>query len=159
MDKILKEEEASLKGEEILKEIVDRDRFRDIVRSYIRIFSVANYAGLNDSYRTDLIWTTVSIPSGLWDQQLQGMLSNTLNVYSSVEASKSISIRQINQIDPWTITFVIILAKARIEDIENFVSMKNDADTIKKSEKVLFRSLLIEQGIHDINELSWKIQK
>ena len=159
MDKILKEEEASLKGEEILKEIVDRDRFRDIVRSYIRIFSIANYAGLNDSYRTDLIWTTVSIPSGLWDQQLQGMLSNTLNVYSSVEASKSISIRQINQIDPWTITFVIILAKARIEDIEKFVSMKNDADTIKKSEKVLFRSLLIEQGIHDINELSWKIQK
>ncbi len=154
MDRILKEEEANLKGEGILKEIVDKDRFRDIVRSYVRIFSVANYAGLSDKYRTDLIWTTVSIPSGLWDQQLQGMLSNTLNVYSSVEASKSISIRQINQIDPWTITFLVILAKAKMDDVEKFSSMKSDAGSIKKSERVLFRSLLLEQGLHDISTLS-----
>ena len=154
MDRILKEEESNLMGEGILNEIVDRDRFRDIVRSYVRIFSVANYAGLSDKYRTDLIWTTVSIPSGLWDQQLQGMLSNTLNVYSSVEASKSISIRQINQVDPWTITFLVILAKAKMDDIEKFASMKSDADSIKKSDRVLFRSLLVEHGIHDINELS-----
>jgi len=153
MDKILKEEESNLKGEGILKDIVDRDRFRDIVRSYVRIFSVANYAGLSDQYRTDLIWTTVSIPGGLWDQQLQGMLSNTLNVFSSVEASKSISIRQINQIDPWTITFLVIFAKAKMEDIEKFSSMKSDAGSIRKSERVLFRSLLVEHGIHDVSEI------
>ncbi len=153
MDKILKEEESNLKGEGILKDIVDRDRFRDIVKSYVRIFSVANYAGLSDQYRTDLIWTTVSIPGGLWDQQLQGMLSNTLNVFSSVEASKSISIRQIDQIDPWTITFLVIFAKAKMEDIEKFASMKSDADSVKKSDRVLFRSLLLEQGIHDVSEL------
>jgi hypothetical protein len=153
MDKILKEEESNLKGEGILKDIVDRDRFRDIVRSYVRIFSVANYAGLSDQYRTDLIWTTVSIPGGLWDQQLQGMLSNTLNVFSSVEASKSISIRQINQIDPWTITFLVIFAKAKMEDIEKFSSMKSDAASIRKSERVLFRSLLVEHGIHDVSEI------
>jgi len=154
MDKILKEEESNLMGDGILKDIVDRDRFRDIVKSYVRVFSVANYAGLSDQYRTDLIWTTVSIPGGLWDQQLQGMLSNTLNVFSSVEASKSISIRQIDQIDPWTITFLVIFAKARMEDIEKFSSMKSDADSVKKSERVLFRSLLLEQGIHDVSELA-----
>ena len=154
MDKILKEEESNLKGDGILKDIVDRDRFRDIVKSYVRIFSVANYVGLSDHYRTDLIWTTVSIPGGLWDQQLQGMLSNTLNVFSSVEASKSISIRQIDQIDPWTITFLVIFAKARMEDLEKFSSMKSDADSVKKSERVLFRSLLLEQGIHDVSELA-----
>jgi hypothetical protein len=154
MDKILKEEESNLKGDGILKDIVDRDRFRDIVKSYVRIFSVANYVGLSDHYRTDLIWTTVSIPGGLWDQQLQGMLSNTLNVFSSVEASKSISIRQIDQIDPWTITFLVIFAKARMEDLEKFASMKSDADSVKKSERVLFRSLLLEQGIHDVSELA-----
>ncbi len=154
MDKILKEEESNIKGDGILKDIVDRDRFRDIVKSYVRIFSVANYAGLSDQYRTDLIWATVSIPGSLWDGQLQGMLSNTLNVFSSVEASKSISIRQIDQIDPWTITFLVIFAKARMEDIEKFSSMRSDADSVKKSERVLFRSLLLEQGIHDVTELA-----
>jgi hypothetical protein len=153
MDRILKEEESNIKGDGILKDIVDRDRFRDIVKSYVRIFSVANYAGLSDQYRTDLIWTTVSIPGSLWDGQLQGMLSNTLNVFSSVEASKSISIRQIDQIDPWTITFLVIFAKAKMEDIEKFSSMRSDADSVKKSERVLFRSLLLEQGIHDVSEL------
>ena len=154
MEKILREEESSLKGEGILKEIVDRDRFRDIVKSYVRIFSVPNYAGLSDSYRTDLIWTTISMPPGLWDQELQGMLSSTLNVFSSVEATKSISIRQIPQVDPWTITFLIILAKAKVENIEKFTSMKNDAQSIKKSERVLFRSFLLEHGFQEISELT-----
>ena len=153
MDRILKEEESNIKGDGILKDIVDRDRFRDIVKSYVRIFSVANYAGLSDQYRTDLIWTTVSIPGSLWDGQLQGMLTNTLNVFSSVEASKSISIRQIDQIDPWTITFLVIFAKAKMEDLEKFSSMRSDADSVKKSERVLFRSLLLEQGILDVTDL------
>ncbi len=60
----------------------------------MRIFSIANYAGLSDNFRTDLIWATVGIPSGLWDQELQGSLANSLNVFSSIESSKSISIRQ-----------------------------------------------------------------
>jgi len=158
MAKILSEEESSLKGEGILKEIVDIDRFRDIVRSYIRIFGLPNYVGLNDSYRSDLIWATVSIPQGLWDHELQGMLSNTLNVFSSVEASKSISIRQIPQVDPWTITFLIILAKARITQIEKFTAMKSDADGIRKSEKVMFRSFMLEHGFIDVNELLAKLE-
>ena len=157
MSKILNEEELSLKGEGILKEIVDKDRFRDIVKSYIRIFGLPNYAGLTDSYRSDLIWATVSIPQGLWDHELQGILSSTLNVYSSVEGSKSISIRQIPQVDPWTITFLIILAKANIEQIEKFNSMKNDADGIRKSEKVMFRSFMLEHGYIDVNELVSKL--
>lgn len=156
MEKILQEDESSLKGEGILREIVDRDRFRDIVKSYIRIFSVANYAGLSDNYRSDLIWATVSIAGGLWDQELQGMLSSTLNVFSNVEASKSISIRQIPQVDPWTITFLVILAKARINQIERFATMKSDAEVIRKSEKVMFRSYLLEHGIKDIDELALK---
>lgn len=153
MNKILREEESNLKGEGILKEIVDRDRFRDIVRSYVRIFGIPNYSGLDDDYRTDLIWAIASIPPGLWDQELQGMLSSTLNVFSNVEASKSISIRQIEQVDPWTITFLVIFAKSNVEHIEKFVSMKSDAEAVKKSERMLFRSLLLEQGMPDIKEL------
>ena len=158
MEKILREEEESLKGESILKEIVDKERFRGIVKSYIRIFSVPNYAGLSDSYRTDLIWATVGIPPGLWDQELQGSLSSVLNVYSSVEASKSISIRQIPQVDPWTVTFLIVMAKARIDQIEKFPSMKNDMDAVMKSERVLFRSFLLEQGVQNIEDLTLQLE-
>ena len=158
MEKILKEEEASLRGNEILKEILDKDRFRSIVKSYMRVFSVSNYAGLVDKYRSDLIWVTVGIPSALWDQELQGALSSTLNVYSSVEASKSISLRQIPQMDPWTITFLVIMAKARIDQIEKFPSMKNDMDAVMKSEKVLFRSFLLEQGVQSVEDLANQLE-
>jgi hypothetical protein len=159
MEKILREDEESLKGDSILKEIVDKERFRSIVKSYIRIFSVANYPGLADSYRTDMIWATVGIPPGLWDQELQGALSSTLNVYSSVEASKSISLRQITQMDPWTITFLVIMAKARIDQIEKFPSMKNDMEGVTKSERLLFRSFLLEQGLSNMEDLLAKFEK
>jgi hypothetical protein len=159
MEKILREDEESLKGDSILKEIVDRERFRSIVKSYIRIFSVPNYPGLSDSYRSDLIWATVGIPPGLWDQELQGALTSTLNVYSSVEASKSISVRQIPQMDPWTITFLVIMAKARTDQIEKFPSMKNDVEGVTKSERVLFRSFLLEQGLLSLDEMIATFEK
>ena len=159
MEKILREDEESLKGDSILKEIVDRERFRSIVKSYIRIFSVPNYPGLSDNYRSDLIWATVGIPPGLWDQELQGALSSTLNVYSSVEASKSISVRQIPQMDPWTITFLVIMAKARIDQIEKFPSMKNDMEGVQKSERLLFRSFLLEQGLASLDDLIAKFEE
>ena len=159
MEKILREQEEVLKGEGILKEIVDKDRFRSIVTSYMRIFSIANYAGLSDSFRTDLIWATVGIPSGLWDQELQGSFANSLNVFTSIESSKSISIRQLNDIDPWTITFLIILAKARTDQLEKFPSMKNDTEGVSKSERVLFRSFLLEHGIQNIDESTMKLEQ
>jgi hypothetical protein len=152
MEKILKEEENTLKGEGILKEIIDRDRFLEIVKGHLRIFSVSNYAGLVDKYRSDLIWATVSMPSNLWDHELQGALSNALNVYSSVEGSKSISIKQIPQVEPWTITFFVILAKAKVGDVERFWSMKNDSASVRKSERSMFRSYLLEQGIEDLEK-------
>jgi hypothetical protein len=159
MEKILREQENALKGEGILKEIVDKDRFRSIATSYMRIFSIASYAGLAESFRTDLIWATVGIPSGLWDQDLQGSLSNSLNVFSSIESSKSISIRQLNQIDPWTVTFLIILAKARTDQIEKFTSMKNDTEGVNKADRILFRSFLLEHGIQNIEELTMKLEQ
>ncbi len=159
MAKILREQEGALKGEGILKEIVDKDRFKSIVRSYMRIFSIPSYAGLSDNYRTDMIWATVGIPTGLWDQELQGYLNNSLNVFSSIESSKSISIRQLSQIDPWTITFLIIFAKARMDQIEKFTSMKNDTDAVSKSERILFRSFLLEQGIQNIEDLTMQLEQ
>ena len=105
-----------------------------------------------------MIWGTVGIPGGLWDNELQAMLTSTLNVFSSVEASKSISIRQIPQVDPWTITFLVILAKARLDQIEKFASMKNDAEAVRRAEKVMFRALLLEHGIQDIGDLTAQLE-
>lgn len=158
MQRILQEEEETLRGDGILKEIVDKDRFKDMVKSFVRIFSVANYAGLSDSYRSDMMWATVGIPTGLWDQDMQVMLSSTLNPFSSVEASKSISIRQIPQVNTWTITFLIILAKARADQIEKFTSMRNDAEAVRKSEKPMFRSFLLEQGVQDPSDYVNKLE-
>jgi hypothetical protein len=87
------------------------------------------------------------------------MLSSTLNVFSNVEASKSISIRQITQVDPWTITFLTIFAKARLDQMEKFSSMKADNESVKKSDRVLFRSYLLEQGFHNVQELVDELNK
>jgi hypothetical protein len=152
MERILREEEATLKAEGILKEIVDKDRFREVVKSYVRILGIPNYAGLDNTYRSDLMWATVGIPQDLWDQELQMILLSTLNVFSIIEASKSISVRQIPQIDPWTITFLVILAKARVDQVEKFSSMKNDAQAALKTEKGMFRSFLLEHSIQDSTE-------
>ncbi len=158
MGKILSEQEMELRGEGILRDILDRDRFRTLVRSNMRIFSVSSYAGLVDKYRSDLIWVTVGIPAALWDQELQGSLSSTLSVFSSVEASKSISIRQIPQVDPWTITFLVVFAKARLDHVEKFSSMKSDAEEVRRSEKVMFRSYLLEHGFETVEEMISKLE-
>ena len=36
--------------------------------------------------------------------------------------------------------------------------MKNDADGIRKSEKVMFRSFMLEHGFIDVNELVSKLE-
>jgi len=90
---------------------------------------------------------------------LQGALTSTLNVYSSVEASKSISVRQIPQMDPWTITFLVIMAKARIDQIEKFPSMKNDMEGVQKSERNLSGASSSSKGYPSLDELIAKFEE
>jgi hypothetical protein len=158
MEKILKEEEASLRGDEILNEIIDRDRFRATIERLIRILSIPTQVGLVNTFRTDLIWVTVSIPEKLWDQDLQMKLVNILAPNLKIEASKGITVRQIPQVDPWTISILVIVAKAKIEDLEMFHAMKRDASETRKAERPLFRSYLIEHWSRDIEELKLLIE-
>jgi predicted nucleic acid-binding Zn-ribbon protein len=153
MEKILKEEESALQGEGVLNEIVDRDRFRATIDRFIRILSIPTQVGLTNNFRTDLIWVTISIPEKLWDQDLQMKLVNTLAPNLKIEASKGITVRQIPQVDPWTISILVIFAKARIEDIEMYQAMKRDAGETRKAERILFRSYLLEHWNKDIEEL------
>jgi len=153
MEKILREEETALQGEGVLNEIVDRDRFRATIDRLIRILSIPTQVGLTNNFRTDLIWVTVSIPEKLWDQDLQMKLVNALAPNLKIEASKGITIRQIPQVDPWTISILVIFAKARIEDIEMFQSMKRDTAETRKAERILFRSYLLEHWSKEVEEL------
>jgi hypothetical protein len=61
--------------------------------------------------------------------------------------------------DPWTITFLVIMAKARIDQIEKFPSMKNDMEGVQKSERLLFRSFLLEQGLASLDDLIAKLEE
>jgi IS605 OrfB family transposase len=96
---------------------------------------------------------SISIPEKLWDQDLQMKLVNALAPSLKIEASKGITVRQIFQIDPWTISILVIFAKARIEDIEMYHAMKRDAGEARKAERILFRSYLLEHWSKDIEEL------
>ena len=80
-------------------------------------------------------------------------LVNALAPSLKIEASKGITVRQISQIDPWTISILVIFAKARIEDIEMYHTMKIDAGKTRKAERILFRSYLLEHWSKDIEEL------
>jgi hypothetical protein len=96
---------------------------------------------------------SISIPEKLWDQDLQMKLVNALASSLKIEASKGITVRQISQIDPWTISILVIFAKARIEDIEMYHTMKRDAGEARKAERILFRSYLLEHWSKDIEKL------
>jgi|GEM_PF-1883134 len=80
-------------------------------------------------------------------------LVNALAPSLKIEASKGITVRQIFQIDPWTISILVIFAKARIEDIEIYHAMKRDAGEARNAERILFGSYLLEHWSKDIEEL------
>ncbi len=158
LEKILMEEEQALQGEGVLNEIVDRDRFKSTIDRLVRILGIPTQVGLLNNFRTDLIWVTVSIPEKLWDQDLQMKLINALAPNLKIEASKGITVRQIPQIDPWTISILVVFAKARIEDLEIFNAIRRDASEVRKAERILFRSYLLEHWAKDIEELRIAIE-
>ena len=46
----------------------------------------------------------------------------------------------------------------RRDKIEKFSAMKSDAEVVRRSEKVLFRSFLLENGIQDLNDLMAQLE-
>ena len=103
---------------------------------------------MTTSYKTDYIWVTVSAPKGVWDQDMDAELKSALSGYTSGDASKCITLTQLESDDPWTIRFMIIAAKAKAEHLASFKEMNSQYKGSSLSEKLLSHSLLLEHGIH-----------
>jgi len=71
-----------------------------------------------------------------------------LSGYVTQDASKSIYIREVDSTDPWTMRFLIIAAKARIDNLETFKEMDILYNQTTQGERLLSHSYLLEQGVH-----------
>ncbi len=148
MQRILLEDEASLTQENMLNEIIDKQHLKEYLSGALGIFRIPATMGLTADYRTDYLWFTVVSPRGLWDKDLSDEAKTMLSGYVKQDASKSIYIREVDSTDPWTMRFLIIAAKARIQDLETFKEMDILYNQTTRGEKLLSHSYLLEQGVH-----------
>ncbi|BBD73132.1 hypothetical protein HS1genome_1521 [Sulfodiicoccus acidiphilus] len=158
MEMILQERETELREPGTLRDILNMERFKNILSSHMKVFSTPSYVGFNNDYRTDVIWVTVSLPEGMWDMDLQMRLMNVLSGNINVEASKAVTIKQIPQVDPWTISLTVFFAKGRAENLEKYPSMQRDSQVVRPGDRYLYRSFLLEQGVQDVEALVSQLQ-
>ena len=147
MQRILREDEASLSNENILREIIDKDNLREYLSSVLGIFRVPGVMGLTPQYKTDYIWFAVVSPRGIWDHDLTADIRATLSGYVKEDASRSIAIREIDSTDPWTVRFMVIAAKAQPNDLECYAEMKHIYEHANREERTLAHSFLLEHGV------------
>ncbi|RLE67206.1 MAG: hypothetical protein DRJ47_00700 [Thermoprotei archaeon] len=141
---IMREEEEKLRDPSEVKNIINMARLRDILKSHMKTFSVPGFFGLKDNYRSDVIWAIVATPI-IWDKDLEESLRNSLAIYALVEAGIAINIRPIEPVDPWTIEFLIICAKAKPEHLEIYDTIRFNAYQV--IDRTMFMSFLLEQGV------------
>lgn len=152
MQKILMEDEASLSNENILREIIDKDRLKEYLASVLGIFRVPGIMGLTAEYKTDYIWFAVVSPRGIWDHDLTADVRSTFSGYVKADASRSIAIREIDSTDPWTVRFMVIAARAEPQFLECYSEMKHIYDHATSAEQTLAHSFLLEHGVHHFKE-------
>ncbi len=141
---ILKEEEDKLNDPEVIKGIIDIYRLKTNLKGIMRLFSSPGFFGLNKKYSSDKIWAIVSTPI-IWDNEMEEDLRNQLAQYSTVSAGVSVSVRAIQPLEPWTIEFMIIAAKASPSDLEIYNTIEVNSMALEEDEMKLFRSYMIEE--------------
>jgi hypothetical protein len=152
MQKILMEDEASLSSENILNEIMDKDYLKEYLSSVLGIFRVPGILGVTPEYKTDYVWFAVVSPRGIWDHDLTADVRATFSGYVKSDASRSIAIREIDSVDPWTVRFMVIAAKAEPQVLDCYGEMKHIYDQATQEERMLAHSFLLEQGAHQPRE-------
>ena len=81
-------------------------------------------------------------------------LKTTLSGYIDGEASRAITIREVDSKDPWTIRFLVIAGKGRLEDLEVYAEMKDLYKQSSQGDRTLAHSFLLEQGVTPLRELT-----
>jgi len=138
-------EDAQLRTPEMLSKIVDMPRFKGNLKGKMRVFSSPSFFGLKEEYRTDSVWTIVSTPI-IWDSELEEELKNQVAQYLSIKASLGVSVRPINPVEPWTVEFLVVMSKARPEDLEIYDEIKQNALSYSPEELRQFKSYRVEEG-------------
>ena len=147
MQKILGEEEEQLSRENILKDIIDKQRFREYLVGVIRSFQIPSTIAVTSKYKTDYIWVTISTPKGVWDQDMDAEIKAALSGYTSGDASKCITLTHIESDDAWTIRFLVLAARAKHEDLDMLTEMNNLYEQSSESDRLLSHSFLLEHGV------------
>jgi cell division GTPase FtsZ len=137
-------EKEQISSPDTIREIVDQRRFKESLKGTMRLFTSPSFFGVKNYFKTDTIWAIISTPM-LWDNEMQEELKNQLAQYLSVSASTGISIRPIKPVEPWTIEFLIVLAKGRPEDLDVYEIIQQNAMNYTPEELILFQSYKVEE--------------
>ena len=145
--KILTEQEETLTNDEIVKDILDMDHYKDYIKSLIRIFKTPSIMGFKPTYKSDYIWVTVNAPPKLWSEDLSQELYTALAAYVTSEVSRTITVRVIESRDPWVTRILVVGGRGEAEHLEAFDEMQLLYSKSNDFERHLSRSYLLEHGV------------
>jgi hypothetical protein len=145
--KILTEQEESLTTDVIFKDILDKDHFKDYMKSVIRTFKTPSVMGYKPVYKTDYLWVTVQAPPSLWTEEMSQEIYVALAGYVTSEVSRTITVRVIDSRDPWETRVLVLGGRGKPEDMEAYDEMQLLYNKSSDFERHLSRSYLLEHGV------------
>ena len=144
--KILTEQEETLTKDIIYREILDKEHYKDFMKSIIRVFKTPSVMGYKPIYKSDYIWVTVTAPPKLWSEDLTQEVYTALAGYVTSEVSRTITVRVIEAQDPWTTRLLVVGGRGKAEHLEAFDEMQLLYSKSSDFERGLSRSYLLEHG-------------
>ena len=144
--KILTEQEETLTKDIIYREILDKEHYKDFMKSIIRVFKTPSLMGYKPTYKSDYIWVTVTAPPKLWSEDLTQEIYTALAGYVTSEVSRTITVRVIEAQDPWTTRILVVGGRGKAEHLEAFDEMQLLYNKSSNFERGLSRSYLLEHG-------------
>jgi hypothetical protein len=145
--KILTEQEELLTRDIIFRDVMDKDHFRDYMKSVIRAFKTPSVMGFKPTYKTDYIWVTVQCPPNMWTEDMSQEVYTALAGYVTSEVSRTITVRVTESRDPWVTRILVVGGRAKPDDMEAFDEMQLLYSKSTDFERHLSRSYLLEHGV------------
>jgi hypothetical protein len=145
--KILTEQEDTLTNEDIVRDILDMEHYKDYIKSLIRVFKTPSVMGFKPTYKSDYIWVTVSAPPKLWTEDLSQDLYTALAAYVTSEVSRTITVRVVESRDPWITRILVVGGRGEAQHLEAYDEMQLLYSKSNDFERHLSRSYLLEHGV------------
>jgi hypothetical protein len=145
--KILTQQEELLTRDNIYRDIMDMDHFKDYMKSVIRAFKTPSVMGFKPSYKTDYIWVTVQCPPHMWTEDMSQEVYTALAGYVTSEVSRTVTVRVTESRDPWVTRVLVVGGRAKPSDMEAYDEMQLLYSKSSDFERHLSRSYLLEHGV------------